>query len=152
MRFKRILVPTDFSETASAALDVAADLAQATGGEIFLLHVNAIPDLGVPIGIDVSTFPTWSGFQAMLRERLSAVHGAMGDIKHRLAGKGIAITEVVRDGMPAQEIAGAAKELGADLIVMGRHGRRGVAHLLLGSTTDEVLRTSAVPVLAVRKP
>lgn len=152
MRFKKIVVPTDFSETANAALEVALDLAEATGAEVMLLHVNHIPDIGVPIGIEVSTLPSLSSFQAMLRERVTAVQGALGELKKRAAGRGVTVTEVIRDGMPAQEIADAARDLGADLIAMGRHGRRGFAHLLLGSTTDEVLRIATCPVLVVRAP
>ncbi len=151
MQFAKILVPTDFSETANAALDMAMELAERLGAELLLLHVNSIPDLGIPIGIEVSTLPSLSSFQTMLRERMTAVQGAMEELRKKYAQRKARITEVVRDGVPAQEIGNAAKELGADLIVMGRHGRRGFAHLLLGSTTDEVLRTSTCPVLVVRK-
>jgi nucleotide-binding universal stress UspA family protein len=58
----------------------------------------------------------------------------------------------VRDGYTSLEIMQAARELGSDLIVMGTHGRTGLAHLVIGSVAEKVVRKSTVPVLTVRGP
>jgi nucleotide-binding universal stress UspA family protein len=140
----RILVPTDFSETADAALDYAAMLAERFNGSLQLVHVFAdpyaagiyMPEVYVPMPLDV-------------RERV--LTDLRGRLAERLSNTGHAQTSSeVLQGATAQAIVDHALASGADLIVMGTHGRHGLPHLLLGSVAERVLRTAPCPVLTIR--
>lgn len=138
--FRRILVATDFSEASERALKLACALARDLGAELDVLHVCEVPnyaDTG-PLPYDVLT-PIAAAAQA----RLDA---AMRDIQRHCPGaKGF-----LKLGAPWQEILSAIGEARADAVVMGTHGRRGVAHALLGSVAERVLRLATVPVITVR--
>lgn len=147
-RITRILVPTDFSATADAALDYACVLADRFGASIQLLHVLHDPFVADGMGADafLSEAPT-------MREAMR--QDAQDRLSHRAAPRpGITLhieTEVLF-GHGARTIADYAESRGADLIVMGTHGRTGVAHLLLGSIAEKLVRTAPCPVLTVRLP
>lgn len=141
----RILVPTDFSETSDAALVYAKDLAVTLGASLHLLHVFAdpyalatySPEVYAPLPPDVRE-RALEDVRECLDERLDSTE------RQRLAG-----TTAVVTGLTAKEIVRYATDNGMDLIVMGTHGRRGVAHLLLGSVAEHVVRTAHCPVLTV---
>jgi nucleotide-binding universal stress UspA family protein len=142
----RILVPTDFSETADAALAYAKELATTLGASLHLVHVFADPYAVAAGAPDV-----YSAIPADARER------ALEEVRERLLERLDANEEVrfrgsrgVVRGMIAPHIVEYARSQDIDLIVMGTHGRRGVAHLLLGSVAEHVLRTAGCPVLTVR--
>ncbi len=139
---KNILVPTDLSVGADHALDYACELARTLGGKIHLLHVIAIPVLGVQeLGMALTSTMIDSMIadtQAAL-DKLAAQSGCGGDV-------------VLRTGDARDVILQTAKELDADLIVMGTHGRRGVTRALLGSVTESIVRSAQCPVLTVRRP
>jgi universal stress protein A len=142
----RILVPTDFSETADAALAYAKELATTLGASLHLVHVFADPYAVAAGAPDV-----YSAIPADARER------ALEEVRERLLERLDANEEVrfrgsrfVVRGMVAPHIVEYARNQDIDLIVMGTHGRRGVAHLLLGSVAEHVVRTAGCPVLTVR--
>jgi nucleotide-binding universal stress UspA family protein len=142
----RILVPTDFSEPARAALLYAAALAEKFGGELVLLHV--VQDLTVFLPRDVtgmpSALPPADEMNAAVRDGLTRFVQTSG------LGQGVPRQEV-REGAPHAQITAFAREAGVDLIVMGTHGRGGLSHMLLGSVTEKVVRTAPCPVLTVRE-
>jgi nucleotide-binding universal stress UspA family protein len=141
----RILIPTDFSDSADEALAYALTLAGQVGATARLVHVFDDPDaVGLYSEVYVPMPPeTRAEILADVRRRLTA--------RATAAGHESLPTEVLT-GAPARAIVDAAKEHQCDLIVMGTHGRHGMAHLLLGSVAERVVRTAACPVLVVRGP
>lgn len=138
-----ILVPTDFSTQAEAALDYACTLAGKLGATVHLLSVISIPALGVP---ELGAALTASAIDDMVRDNKLALD-KLADTKRAttLVGQVTLRTGDARDLIPA-----VAEELGVDLIVMGTHGRRGLSRVLLGSVAEYVVRVANVPVLTVR--
>jgi nucleotide-binding universal stress UspA family protein len=142
----RILVPTDFSETADSALAYAKELATRLGASLHLVHVYADPYAAAACAPEVyASVPTEVRQRAVeeVRERLLERLDASEEYQFR-GSRGI-----VR-GLVAPQIVDYAANQDIDLIVMGTHGRRGVAHLLLGSVAEHVVRTAGCPVLTVR--
>lgn len=138
---RHILVPTDFSEPAQAALQYARSLAAEFGSDLHLLHIVPEPYI-YPWGTEVSTMPlvdllTQSETQAA--ERLKTI--APSDVKTKTA------TAI---GTPVDRILQYIADEGIDLVVLGTHGRGAVGHLLLGSVAERVVRRSPVPVLTVK--
>lgn len=144
----RILVPTDFSETADAALQYAKVLAGQLGASLHLLHVFSNPYEVAAYAPDV-----YAPLPPSMRER--AIDEAKECLETRLNSEDeerFHGTRAIVSGLTAPQIVKYADENAIDLIVMGTHGRRGVAHLLLGSVAEHVVRTAACPVLTVRAP
>ena len=142
----RILVPTDFSESADHALAYAVTLADQIGATVHLIHVFDDPDRAslysevyVPMPPEMRT-----ALLADIRRQLAT--------RTTDAGLGKVTTEVLTGAPAAQAIVEAAKQNRCDLVVMGTHGRHGMAHLLLGSVAERVVRTALCPVLVVRRP
>jgi nucleotide-binding universal stress UspA family protein len=139
----RILVATDFSNGADAALAYATSLAGALQSTIHLVHV--LEDPLVPASVGAS-----DGFTPMPVEMPEEVRQRAEEALRARMGNAVGGTEVLTGPMTATAIVAVARERGADLIVMGTHGRRGLAHLLLGSVAEQVVRTADCPVLTVR--
>ena len=141
--FTKIAVALDGSEAAEQALSLALDLARTQKAE---LGVCSVVD---PILI-TGTSPPCPAMDIAVRnigtEARRYVTGAI-DRAHR---EGVTATGQVRTGVAAFELLKYAERIGADLIVMGTHGRRGIKHFLMGSVAEVVLRESSVPVLVVR--
>lgn len=142
---KHLLVPIDFSAPAAEALDFAIEMAAALGARVTVLHSYEVPVVGVPDGALVSSAEMAASLASSAQEALDKVVDAQ-------KGRGVGLTAVLRNGEPRTTIVAVAKEVGADLVVMGTHGRRGIAHLLIGSVAEYVVRTAPVPVLTVRAP
>jgi universal stress protein A len=136
----RILVPTDFSRPSERALDYAHDLAQRFGASLHLLHVVNRPLLGE--GLAAEAYRSEKFESDMVRGTESRLRKLAPDA---------AATDVVF-GYTAKAIVDWASRVDADLIVMGSHGRTGMAHLMLGSVAEAVVRTAQCPVLTVRHP
>ena len=142
----RILVPTDFSATADAALEYAFVLAARFGASLQLLHV-----LDDPFVVDGMAAEAYISEAPALRTAM--LEDARERLRHRATrGQALPIETEVLFGHGARTIAEYAAERGVDLIVMGTHGRTGFAHLLLGSIAERLVRTSPCPVLTVRHP
>jgi len=148
--FSKILAPTDFSDDSKNALAYAIELAQKFGSEIIVEHVDQplspvmIGDLSP--GLDMSTVN-----RIAEEQRLMALKELDQEIA-RLREAGIKARSLMRVGAPFLEIVNAAQSEGVDLIVMGTHGRTGLAHVLMGSVAGRVVNKAHCPVLTVRHP
>jgi nucleotide-binding universal stress UspA family protein len=138
---KTILVPIDFQDASLAALAKARELGSRLDLAVVLLHTYSIPVVVYP-GFDPLVAP---GFP---EEIATAAKGALD----KLAAEQGGLRVMLRAGDPAAEILHAIEELQPEMVVMGTHGRKGLAHLLLGSVAEQIVRGSAVPVLTVRAP
>jgi nucleotide-binding universal stress UspA family protein len=144
---RRILVPVDFSPTSDQALSYAAALAEEFGASLSLLHV--IDDRWItgawPAEVYVADLPK-------LREDLVAdMRQQIQKCLDSLTDNGIKGTGDVLIGVPSHVIIEQASTTGADLIVMGTHGRTGITHLLIGSVAERVIRHAPCPVFVVRE-
>ncbi len=142
---RTILVPVDFSDASALALRYARALAEAFGSAVHLLHVVQDPYVqpwaAEALGVSLAgVLERWEQDALAQLERLlpPSERGSL------------AVTCATRVGHPFVEILGYAAETHADLIVMGTHGRGPVAHMLLGSVTERVVRRAPCPVLTVR--
>jgi len=148
--WKLIVAPTDFSETARDALQLAARVAQACNARLIVLHASEMPP-----GVDSNTFITPGGsvvaVPALEHVRATA-QGLLAREAERLGTEGLVVETEFAIGPAAETIVSTATRLGADLIVVGTHGRTGLSRWLLGSVAERVVRTSPVAVLTVRHP
>ena len=143
MAFTKILVPTDFSEHAERALSTAANLARALGATLHVVYVGPVaPYLG----------PPFAPGRAFANELEAASRKEFDAYMAALHARGIEATGTLAEGIAYVEINRVAKETGADLIVMGTHGRTGIEHAVLGSVAERVVRTSPIPVMVVPVP
>ena len=148
VKIERILCPVDFSEFSHHALAYATAMASWYGARVTTLHVHT---LGVPPWVLASE----TGFSGAEVQRLSAVHRAQltTELQRFTATTGTSDVEVdciVDEGdEPAAAIVRASESTHADVIVLGTHGRSGVARIVLGSVTEHVLHLARCPVLAV---
>lgn len=141
---KQILVPTDFSEFATAALQCAARLAEKFGASLSVIFADEfIPP------IDFIEAPS-SFYMETLPETKRAIEERLYSYLKENVPAEVSCRGRVVVGAPAPTILSIAAEDKADLIVMGTHGRSGWRRLLLGSVTESVLRHSAIPVLTIR--
>jgi nucleotide-binding universal stress UspA family protein len=137
--FKHILIPTDFSTPAERALDVGLELARRFDARVSIMHAYQFL---VPLPYMAAVALPFEEIAARAEQHMAA---EVAKVRARYAK----CESVLRPGTPADEIVGAALDAGADLIVLGTHGRRGVSHAILGSTAERVVRTSPIPVLTV---
>ncbi len=141
-RFETILVATDFSPTADRALEAARELVLAAGsGEIVLAHAKFVPR-------EVEALAVYGAEKVFAQIEKAAVE----QLDKRLAElvqAGVPARQVHVDGRPSEVILDLARREGADLIVMGTHGRTGLSHVLLGSVAERVVRQAECPVMTV---
>jgi universal stress protein A len=141
LRFGCILVPSDFSDASKRALKYAARFAEQFGSRIVLIHV-----LEPVMSPDFTHFPLALDEEKVIETaRSRLVHLAKGFLSERHIDHAI-----VRSGSPFHEIAEAARELKADLIIMATHGYSGIKRALLGSTAERVVRHAQCAVMTVR--
>ena len=150
MAYRKILVPVDGSKTSSKGLREAIRLAKSEGAKLFLLHV-------------VSEYPAFAAMDSMMAgapgsDLVSALRsGGKRTLEKARAfadKSGVPSTTILREmlaGPAADAIVHEARKIGADLIVMGTHGHRGVRRLVMGSDAEQVVRMTPVPVLLVRQ-
>ena len=136
---KRILVPTDFSDTSDEALKYGVGLAQAMSARLYLLHVPG--ETGVNFEAD---FPMVE-FENAAGERLETLVSQQD-------ARQLRPEYALRIGVPSDQIVRYASDRDIDLIVMGTHGRTGVPHMVMGSVAEKVVRSAPCPVLTVRHP
>ena len=140
---KTILVPTDLSEGGAYALDYACELAAKLGATVHLLNVISIPFMAVP---EAGSAIAPTVLDSVIHENQVALD-KLADARREKASIG---ETLLHTGDARDDILHTAETLGADLIVMGTHGRSGFMHLLLGSVAERVVRTAKCPVLTVR--
>ena len=138
---KRILFATDFSRWARRAEDYACALACSWRASLTVLSVAEFPP-----GLD----PNYPINQQYLADLLKNASSQLTDFKKRAERRGIAATTRVATGIPSEEVITVARAEDSDLIVVGTRGKTGLAHVLLGSTAERVIRGAPCPVLAVR--
>jgi nucleotide-binding universal stress UspA family protein len=162
---KRILVPVDFSPAMDCVLKAAREIAGGCGSELHLVHVHEIaavpvfpaatigypgigmPEMGMTGGFPVEAAgyggPTGTGDKE--KDRLE-------HLREEMAHEGFSVFAYEREGTVVEQILEAAREISADLIVMGSHGHGSVYNLLVGSVTEGVLKAAERPVLLVPSP
>ncbi len=141
---KKILCPVDHSECSYLALKYAISLALKDKAKLYLMHV-----------VDTRSYDTeiykFSPYQlqeldvSKIREDLmkSLPEGTLDVLE---------VETIVVKGVPFQEIISTVKEIGADIIVIGTHGRTGLSHIMMGSVAEKVVQKASCPVLTVRMP
>ena len=142
---KHILVPVDGSPTSMLAVSKAGELAKAFGSQVTALYViDPYPFTGV--GADFAY-----GQSQYLSAATAEANTALDAVKRSMEAIGVSVDAVLGEGHAVHEgIVRALENTGADLVVMGSHGRRGLEKLMLGSVTQRVLASAHVPVLVVR--
>ena len=150
--FKRVLYPTDFSDSASAALAYVKRLREAGAEDVVLLHVYDERNIDLYWEIEASykEEPPEQVKHEIVKKMLEKSYGKLKGIEKELQQAGLKTRLIVVEGVPYEEIVKVAKDENVSLIVMGSHGERGFVEKLLGSTTVRVMRESPVPVLVVR--
>jgi nucleotide-binding universal stress UspA family protein len=142
---RRILVPIDFSPHSAEAVAWAADLGRRYDAALELVHVHPPLSVALPEGYILQS-------PDQLARLLGQIDAALDEQKAFLEREapGIPVATRILQGTPFVEIVRYARETDADLIVMGSHGRTGLAHALLGSVAEKVVRKAHCPVLTVR--
>jgi nucleotide-binding universal stress UspA family protein len=143
--WKRICCPIDFSDASRAAMEVAADLARRFGAELVLLHAYPIPGYTFPDGSVVASPKMMQDLAEQAQRHLEEWRV---DAEKLVGAPRVTAEKAV--GEPAAEILAVAAARGADLLVLGTHGRTGLEHALLGSIAERVVRRARCPVLTVR--
>lgn len=139
-----LLVPTDFSQNADQALEMAKEIARGTNATLHIVHI-----------VEPVVYPAdWSyaqvGFADIEQELFKNAETELAKKADALKAEGFSVVTSVLRGRASDEICGYAKEQGISIISIGTHGRSGLEHFLFGSTTERVLRKAPCPVLSVR--
>jgi nucleotide-binding universal stress UspA family protein len=143
--FKKILVPSDGSEQAHKAAEVAADLAKSQGAQVIgIFVIDPFPYIGIG---DASAI----GLQAYMAEAQAAAGQSLADIRKMCEARSVTFAgDTIERGAAYEGILETAKAEGCDLIVMGSHGRKGLQALILGSVAQKVLTHATVPVMIIK--
>ena len=145
--YDTVLLPTDGSRTAEQAADHGIELARRWDANVHALFVIDVAEL-----LELGYVGDRSDFEATIEPLEDEAKRAVGAVRERADERGVQAIAVVRQGDPVEMILEYVDEADVDLIVMGTHGRRGLARHLLGSVTERVLRRATVPVLTVGGP
>jgi len=145
IKLKKILVPTDFSDSAHHALTYGTSFAREYGAELVLLHV--VENLTVGYASDLFPVPMAEVFQ----EISGYARAELAKLGAEAREKGVSVREEVVQGKPSAEIIRFAREGEVDMIVLGTHGKGMLDQALFGSTTERVVRRAPCPVLTVRQ-
>jgi nucleotide-binding universal stress UspA family protein len=140
---QKIVIPTDFSETSMLAIKHGAFLAKYTKGEVFLVHIINAHYLAQNIFLPITRIDDKAEYEQKVEDRLNEL---ANDIKKEY---GITVYQVVKTGNPTNEVNAVAKELGADLIVIGTHGYTPLEELVIGGTAMKVITRSHCPTMAM---
>ncbi|GAD52733.1 hypotheical conserved protein [Halarchaeum acidiphilum MH1-52-1] len=137
--YDEILVPTDGSPEAEAAIEHAVDIASKYDARIHALYI-----------VDASAYATLDATETVIEDLEDEGEEAVATVEEAAAAAGVDARTAVVNGNVHELITAYARNNDIDLIVMGTHGRRGIDRFLLGSVTERVIRTTDVPVLTVR--
>lgn len=140
---RKILVPTDFSKLSMVALEYAEILLELQTPEIYLLHVLDKSTIRKEEKKKKGSEKNFAAIEKVAMKQLSAIAGQYFTETN-------VITMALRKGDPSREIVKLAQEEKIDLIIISTHGRTGIAHVLMGSVAEKVVRYSPVPVLSVK--
>jgi len=139
-RFRTVVLATDLSPTSEAATTAALDLASSVGARLLAVSVVDPGSLRVPGGRYLARVDQVRAERERFAQELVARGRSMG----------VAVDFLVWEGDPGEAIIDAAQAEGADMIVVGSHGRGAVGRFLIGSVSDHVVRHASCPVLVVR--
>lgn len=140
---KRILVPTDFSEHAEHALKVAAKIAKENNGEIFIVHMLELPSQMADAVSSGAAIPEIMLF-------LNKAHEKLEELITKDYLEGIKVTEAIKYERAFEGIIKHSEDYDIDIVIMGSHGASGFKELLVGSTTEKIVRNSEAPVLVIK--
>ncbi|HUA33515.1 MAG TPA: universal stress protein [Candidatus Binataceae bacterium] len=141
--YKRILCPIDFDEFSAQALKEAAALALSSGATLYVFHavqINPLTSEGAIGGLGAGEL-----YDSQLQLARTQIHQMMSELPKQLTCQ-----VIVQMGEAGPSIIKQESAVGADIVVMATHGRRGLKHLVLGSVAEKIVRESHVPVLTVR--
>jgi nucleotide-binding universal stress UspA family protein len=145
--YQRILVPVDGSATSRKGLDEAIKLATLTGGRLRLLHV--VDELSAAMSMSAYGAVSTDIFQLLKEGGEQVLAKAKAEVESRNVGADTILIEGFA-GRLSDHVAEQVRLWGAELVVLGSHGRRGVGRLVMGSDAEQIIRTSPIPVLVVR--
>jgi len=138
--YRCVLVPTDFSDDSAAAVSWARAVVAKTGGKLVLLHAYDLPSIALT-GRALAAASVEKSLHDSARERLAGIRESL---------RGTNTETLLSGARPDPAIFDAIASAGADLVVMGTRGRTGLAHVLMGSTAERVIRRAHVPVVTVK--
>jgi len=144
-RIRRILHPTDFSKASRAAFAQAVEMARTNRAELLLVHV--LTPVMPMVGDGYISPQVYEQVEASARATAQA---QIGRLVARARKAGVRVKPVIMEGVPHEQITRAARSKRADLVVIGTHGRTGLAKFFLGSVAGRVVSTASCPVLTVR--
>ena len=149
---KKVLIAIDYDQTAQKVAEAGLSLAKSMGAEVYLLHV--LSDPAYYHSIDDSSVMGFSGpmlIDLLQTNSIDDIKKAslqfLEKLKHYLGDD--AIQTLVKEGDSADSILSTAKELKADIIVMGSHSKKWLENIIMGSVTEKVLRHSQIPLFIV---
>lgn len=145
IEMKKILYPTDFSEFSEYALPYVLDMAKKFSSDVVALHVLTPPTYAVSPEFAVDLTEIQKNMQA-------AAEKSMEKLLKRFDEEGITVRSIIQVGTAFAEIVATARDEDSDLIILATHGYGAVKHMLLGSTTEKVVRKAPCPVLTIRHP
>jgi nucleotide-binding universal stress UspA family protein len=144
--FKKILVPTDFSDPSYEALKLANELALHFGSELYVIHVVPLvpgtPSTTDPVAFNVPLYQ--QGLQMSYKDLLN-------EVIEKWVSKELWVRPMTLQGNAAHEIVRIADDEDIDLIVISTHGETGLGHLIFGSVAEKVVRLAPCPVLTTRR-
>ncbi len=147
IKLEHLLATTDFSICSKEALDYAIHLAQKMKGRLTLLHVFESPFF-YPAETSLGAYPeVYQWLQDFKQDELKKFNALTDEVRKET----LPVESIFKEGVPSVEIIRTAKEIGADLIVLGTHGRRGLSHVVMGSVAERVVREAPCPVFVVRE-
>ena len=141
-KIEKILAPTDLSELSALGVRYALELSRGWGAEVTVYHIAD--------GAELASCKAFS-LQDLVEKHKKSLSQFLTDHFAELLPL-VEVREKVEVGEPAASILAEAEKAGSDLIVMSTHGRTGLAHLLMGSVTEEVVRNAVCPVFQVHAP
>jgi nucleotide-binding universal stress UspA family protein len=148
---RKIVVGVDFSPESELAAQHALAVASRIGSELMLVHAGAMVEIPVvPRTSPPATAQIVEIYRTQIDQALRRDRDRLSELRHRLAGQGAEVSQILIEGYADQGVVDAARELGAELVVIGTHGRTGLRWFSLGSVAEHVLRASESDVLVAR--
>jgi nucleotide-binding universal stress UspA family protein len=143
-----VLVGVDLSPESQAAATLALGLARHKGAPLVLVMASYVPESieGLPSGMH----PIGASYAQRVADVLAADRKALGELRERLSGQGVEVSQLVVDGRGAESLARVAEEMSAQLVIVGTHGRTGIKRWWLGSVAERTARLSPCSVLVAR--
>lgn len=142
--FQRILVATDFTEASAPALKEAIEMAKGSGAELLIAHAYQPPNVAQAQAVAGGVYEEWD------RNLRAEVEGKLEACVKEAREAGINTRPLILPGTAYKALLDAAKENKTDLVIMGTHGRKGVARFFLGSVASRVIARAPCPVMTVR--